>query len=131
MVTQIDVLMVLLAGVSLIVGMVGIANTTFISVIERTGEIGLRRALGARSRHILAQILGEAILLGALGGLAGASLGMIAVVSVCQTQNWSAVIDWRLPLLGPVLGLLVGALAGTFPAWRAAQVQPLEALRGQ
>lgn len=127
--TDMEGLFLLLAVVSLVIGMVGIANTTFVSVIERTPEIGLRRALGARSRHILAQFLIEAVTLGALGGLIGASLGVVIVVVTCWAKQWTAVLDWRLAVLGPVAGLLVGGLAGLYPAGRASRIEPVDALR--
>ncbi|AXE39280.1 ABC transporter permease [Acidipropionibacterium virtanenii] len=127
--TDMEGLFLLLAAVSLVIGMVGIANTTFVSVIERTPEIGLRRALGARSRHILAQFLIEAVTLGTLGGLIGASLGVVIVVATCWAKQWTAVLDWRLAVLGPVAGLLVGGLAGLYPARRASRIEPVDALR--
>lgn len=122
-------LLLLLAAVSLIIGMVGIANTTFVAVIERTGEIGLRRSLGAASRHILAQFWSEAAVLGGLGGLNGASLGVVVVLVTCWAKQWTAVLDWRLTLAGPLLGLVVGGFAGLYPAWRASKIEPVEALR--
>ncbi|VEI02604.1 MULTISPECIES: ABC transporter permease [Acidipropionibacterium] len=127
--TDMEGLFLLLAAVSLVIGMVGIANTTFVSVIERTPEIGLRRALGARSRHILSQFLVEAVTLGTLGGLIGASLGTVIVVATCWAKQWTAVLDWRLAVLGPVAGLLVGGLAGLYPASRASRIEPVDALR--
>lgn len=127
--TDLNALFFMLAGICLIIGMVGIANTTFVSVIERREEIGLRRALGARRRDIMAQFLVEALTLGALGGLIGASLGILAVVGVCLAKQWTAVLDWRLSLVGPLIGAVIGGLAGTYPAWQASGVHPSEALR--
>ncbi|WP_130865017.1 ABC transporter permease [Acidipropionibacterium timonense] len=122
-------LMLLLAGVSLVVGMISIANTTFVAIIERTTEIGLRRAIGARPSHIVAQFLIESTLIGLLGGLVGASVGVITVVAVCVARQWTAVLDWRLAVGGPLIGALVGVLAGLIPAWRAGRIEPIEALR--
>lgn len=118
-----------LSGVCLLVGMVGIANTTFVSVMERTSEIGLRRALGARRRHILGQFLTEAMLIGFFGGLLGSSLAVLVVLGTCLAKGWTAVLDPSVALLGPLAGLVVGGLAGAYPAWRASRIEPMEAMR--
>lgn len=122
-------LFLLLAAVCLVIGAVGIANTTLVAVVERTGEIGLRRALGARARHITAQFLTESAVLGLLGGLVGASLGTVTVVAVCAARQWTPVLEPVTLAAAPVLGLATGVLAGLYPAWRASRVQPAEALR--
>lgn len=122
-------LFLLLAGVCLIIGTVGIANTTLVAVMERTGEIGLRRALGARGSHITAQFLAESTLLGLLGGLVGTSLGTATVVVVAAVREWTPVIDPLTVASAPALGLATGLLAGLYPAWRAARIPPAEALR--
>ncbi|MGV9286666.1 ABC transporter permease [Streptomyces sp. NPDC003719] len=122
-------LFLLLAAVSLFIGAVGIANTTLVAVMERTGEIGLRRALGARSRHVLTQFLTESAVLGSLGGVIGTSLGVLAVVGVAIVRDWTPVIQPTTVLAAPLIGLATGALAGLYPAWRAARIQPVEALR--
>ncbi|RRQ74093.1 ABC transporter [Streptomyces griseofuscus] len=122
-------LFLLLAAVCLFIGAVGIANTTLVAVMERTGEIGLRRALGAQGRHILGQFLMESGMLGALGGLIGTSLGVLAVVAVSTARDWTPVIQPLTVFAAPVIGLATGLLAGLYPAWRAARVQPVAALR--
>ncbi|MFI6585515.1 ABC transporter permease [Embleya sp. NPDC050493] len=122
-------LFLLLAGICLIIGAVGIANTTLVAVMERTAEIGLRRALGARGRHIAGQFLTESATLGALGGLVGTSLGTVTVVATAAAKQWTPVIDPTTVAAAPLIGLATGLLAGLYPAWRAARIEPVEALR--
>jgi ABC-type antimicrobial peptide transport system permease subunit len=126
---DVNALFLILGGVSLLVGAIGIANVTLVSVMERTGEIGLRRALGASRRHIATQFLFESAALGALAGLLGTSLGILTVVAVSVTRDWSPVLDSWLPLAAPILGAVIGLLAGTYPAWKASATEPIAALR--
>ena len=111
------------------IGAVGIANTTLVAVLERTGEIGLRRALGPRPRHITAQFLTESAALGALGGLVGTSLGVPTVVGTALARHWTAVLEPYAVLPAPLIGMFTGFAAGLYPALRAARTEPLEALR--
>ena len=118
-----------LGGVALTVGGIGIANVMVIGVLERRQEIGLRRALGATKRHVGAQFLTESVILSAVGGMAGALLGAGVTAAFARYNDWTVVV----PALGTGAGiaaaLLIGAVAGLYPAWRAARLSPTEALR--
>jgi len=127
--TSLNTLFLTLAGIALIVGAVGIANTTLVAVLERAGEIGLRRALGARPRHIGVQFLTESTALGLLGGLIGASLGVVAILAITIYRHWTALLDPRIVIAAPVAGAVVGLLAGLYPALRASLMEPADALR--
>jgi cell division protein FtsX len=126
---DLTLLFLTLGAVSLIVGAIGIANVTLVSVMERTGEIGLRRALGATRRHIALQFLLESSAMGVVGGVLGASLGTLVVVAVSAYQSWTPVLDPLAPLAAPLVGGLTGLLAGSYPSIRAARMEPVEALR--
>lgn len=127
--TDLTGLFVALAFITLLVGMVGIANTSLVAVMERVPEIGLRRALGAQRRSIQAQFLTESTLIGAVGGLIGALLGLVVVLGVAIAREWTPVLPREVILLAPLGGAFVGVLAGYFPARRAARTDPTAALR--
>lgn len=126
---DLNVLFLILGGVSLLVGAIGIANVTLVSVIERTGEIGLRRAMGASRRHIAQQFLLESATMGFVGGILGASLGTLVVVGVSAYQQWTPVLDPLAPFAAPIIGGVIGLVSGTYPAMRAARMEPVDALR--
>jgi putative ABC transport system permease protein len=126
---DLNALFLLLAAVSLAIGAVGIANTTLVAVLERTGEIGLRRSVGARPRHIAGQFLTESTALGTLGGLIGTAVGVSVVVVVALVHRWTAVLQPLAVLPAPLIGTVVGLVAGLYPALRAAWIEPVEALR--
>ncbi|GIF21686.1 putative ABC transport system permease protein [Actinoplanes tereljensis] len=127
--TDLNSLFLALALTCLGVGMVGIANTTFVAVLERTGEIGLRRSFGARGSHIAAQFLLESAILGTMGGLIGTCVGTLSVVAIAATRHWTAVVEPWTVLPAPLLGTVTGILAGLYPAMRAARIQPVQALQ--
>jgi macrolide transport system ATP-binding/permease protein len=127
--SDVNVMFLLLGGLSLVVGAIGIANITLVSVMERISEIGLRRALGATRAHIAAQFLLESASMGVIGGILGASLGVIVVIVVSAYQVWTPVLDPAAPFVAPLIGGAIGLLSGAYPAMRAALLEPVEAFR--
>jgi putative ABC transport system permease protein len=118
-----------LSAVALLVGGVGIANVMIISVLERRSEIGLRRALGATRGQVRAQFLGESLLLGLLGGTGGAVLGAAVTAAYAASSGWPVVVPALALGLGVAAAVLIGAVAGLYPAMRAAAMPPTDALR--
>jgi putative ABC transport system permease protein len=118
-----------LGAVALLVGGVGIANVMVISVLERRSEIGLRRALGATKGHIRVQFVTESLILAGLGGVAGVVLGTLITVAYASNRGWDAAIPWYVPIGGVAAAVAIGAVAGLYPAMRAARLAPTEALR--
>ncbi|WP_372458612.1 ABC transporter permease [Streptomyces niphimycinicus] len=123
-------LLVGIGAIALLVGGVGVANTMVIAVLERRGEIGLRRALGATRGQIRTQFLTESVMLSALGGISGAALGAGASAGYAISQDWQVVVPpWALAV-GVGATMAIGALAGLWPAVRAARLAPRAALSG-
>ena len=121
-----------IAGISLLVGGIGIMNIMLVSVTERTREIGLRKAVGARKRDILSQFLTEAVMLSLVGGIIGILLGAsgAAIVSyLLRNEGFSAVITVDAVLLATLFSAGVGLFFGIYPAQRASALNPIDALR--
>ena len=119
-----------LGAVALLVGGVGIANVMVISVLERRSEVGLRRALGATRRHVGAQFACESLLLAAGGGVAGVVLGALVTAGYAESRGWTTVVPPVALAGGAGAALVIGAVAGVYPALRAARLSPTDALRG-
>lgn len=118
-----------LGAVALLVGGVGIANVMVISVLERRSEIGLRRALGATRGHIRLQFLTESLLLSGIGGAAGVGAGALITALYASNRGWAIAVPWYVLAGGVGAALAIGAVAGLYPAVRAARMAPTEALR--
>ena len=124
-----SILLGAIASVSLVVGGIGIMNIMLVSVTERTREIGLRLAVGARARDILTQFLVEAVTLSLVGGLIGIALGLLASLLISYLAQWSTLISGGAILLAFAFSALVGVFFGYYPARKAAFLDPIEALR--
>jgi putative ABC transport system permease protein len=127
--TTMTALLAAIAAISLIVGGVGIMNIMLISVTERTGEIGIRRTVGARQRDVLAQFLIEALTLGMCGGAAGIALGLAAALVIAQWLDWPAPVTPASIALAFGISAAVGICSGVYPAWWASRHDPILALR--
>ncbi|RYE88253.1 MAG: FtsX-like permease family protein [Myxococcales bacterium] len=118
-----------IAAVSLLVGGIGIMNIMLVSVTERTREVGLRMAIGARSRDIMAQFLVEALVLAAMGGLIGVGLGVLIANQLASRFGWQTLVRPDIIVISVVFSGVVGIVFGLYPARRAASLDPIEALR--
>ena len=125
------IMLAAVASVSLIVGGIGIMNIMLVSVRERTREIGLRQAVGAKTRDILTQFLVEAVALSIVGGCAGVVLGIVASAIVSRLASWNTVVSLGAVLLAVFFSAIVGISFGFYPARKAAYLDPIEALRSE
>ncbi len=122
-------LLLAVASISLLVGGIGIMNILLVSVTERTREIGIRMAVGAKRRHILLQFLVEAVVLSAMGGLIGVGLGVAGAKAASNLAGWPTIISGDILLIAFGFSALVGIFFGLYPANKASQLNPIEALR--
>ena len=124
-----SLLLASVALVSLVTGGIGILNIMLVSVTERTKEIGIRMAVGAKRRDILLQFLFEAAALSVLGGVVGVILGLVAAFVFAHVADWSLLVDTWAVALSVVFSMVVGILFGWYPALRASRLEPIEAIR--
>ena len=124
-----NLVLAVIASISLLVGGIGIMNVMLATVTERTREIGIRRALGAKKKHIIQQFLVEAGVLSALGGIVGVCLGMVVPIVIEEFFKQKTIIQPVHVLLAFGISAAVGVVFGIYPAWRAANMDPVEALR--
>jgi putative ABC transport system permease protein len=117
------------AAVSLLVGGIGIMNIMLVSVTERTREIGVRMAIGAKPRHILAQFLAEALVLSSLGGVVGIALGVVVSTRIATSFGWPTLIRPEITLIAVGFSAAVGVVFGLYPARKASRLDPIHALR--
>jgi ABC-type antimicrobial peptide transport system permease subunit len=122
-------LLLAIASISLLVGGIGIMNILLVSVTERTREIGLRMAVGAKARHILLQFLSEAAVLSLTGGLIGIALGLLVTWLIARLAEWPTALSLSAVMLAFVVSGSVGVFFGFYPARKAARLDPIEALR--
>ena len=127
--TTFSLFLLLVTGISLLVGAIVIANIMFIAVNERRAEIGIRRAVGARQRDILVQFLMEAVSVATIGGILGIILGLIGLKAVSGFMKLPTALMWQPIALALASAIIVGLIAGIQPAKRAANLNPIDALR--
>jgi putative ABC transport system permease protein len=118
-----------IAGLSLLVGGIGIMNIMLATVTERTREIGIRRALGAKRRNITLQFLVETVVLSTLGGLLGIALGVAGAHGINRFADWETIVSTWSVVVSFGLSVIVGIFFGMYPAMAAARLDPIEALR--
>src|SRR6056297_978035 len=123
-----SVMLIGIAGISLLVGGIGIMNIMLVSVTERTREIGIRKALGAKKKDILFQFIIESLTLSSIGGIIGIILGATAAYFIAQAGGWPFIMSVPIVLLAFSFSLAVGMFFGIYPAYRASKLDPVDAL---
>jgi putative ABC transport system permease protein len=123
------VVMICIAGISLLVGGIGIMNIMLATVLERTREIGIRRAIGARQADIIRQFLMEAVLISILGGLIGIGFGFSLAIAIAKATGWQTVVTVTSIVVAFGVSVGIGMLFGIYPAVQAAKLDPIEAIR--
>jgi putative ABC transport system permease protein len=129
MAQAVSALLICVAGVCLVVGGIGVMNIMLVSVTERTREIGLRVAVGARGRDVLLQFLFEAIVIAFAGGVAGVVLGYVLSAALTETLDWRTQMSTEAALIALAVAASTGIFFGWYPARQAASVNPIESLR--
>jgi putative ABC transport system permease protein len=124
-----NLLIIVIAAISLIVGGIGIMNIMLATVTERTREIGIRRAVGASRRTVLAQFLAEASMLSLTGGIIGLVAGIAGALAVEAVFGFTVAFDALIAVLAVCVSVAIGIGFGLYPAWKAARMDPVEALR--
>ena len=124
-----NVVMICIAGISLLVGGIGIMNIMLATVLERTREIGIRRAIGARQGDIVRQFLTEAVLISIVGGLIGIAFGFTLSKVIANVAGWSTVVTTSSIVVAFGVSVFIGLLFGIYPAVQAAKLDPIEAIR--
>jgi len=124
-----NIVMICIAGISLLVGGIGIMNIMLATVLERTREIGIRRAIGARQKDIVRQFLTEAVMISIAGGLIGIAFGFALSQIIASAAGWSTVVTTSSIAVAFGVSVFIGLLFGIYPAVQAAKLDPIEAIR--
>ena len=127
--STVSLMSIIIAVISLIVGGIGIMNIMLVNVAERVREVGVRKALGASSGHIINQYLIESVIIGLVGGVTGYVLGFLVALGLSSVLPISPALDWQTPVIALAVSLIVGVVFGLYPALRAAHREPIESLR--